>query len=91
MRHSSQTPEPAFRSPKVQALSVKWRQVWLMTMDRRRRLQDALDQQKEVHFMLDLKKKVGKSLNDLKSWLFVNWQFNWHGMAGDTCLRIDSF
>ena len=91
MRHSSQTPEPAFRSPKVQALSVKWRQVWLMTMDRRRRLQDALDQQKEVRFMLDFKKYVGKILNDLKSWLFVNWQFNWHGMAGDTCLRIDSF
>lgn len=48
IRRTSQTPEPAFRNPRVQALSVRWRKVWLMTMERRRRLQDALDQQKEV-------------------------------------------
>lgn len=49
LRKASQTPEPGHKNPRVQALSVKWRQVWLMTMDRRRRLQDALDLQKEVN------------------------------------------
>lgn len=48
LRRTSQTPEIALKNPRVQALSVKWRQVWLMTMDRRRRLQDALDHLKEV-------------------------------------------
>ena len=55
LRKTSQTPEPGHKNPRVQALSVKWRQVWLMTMDRRRRLQDALDLQKEVCVCLSIK------------------------------------
>lgn len=54
LRKTSQTPEPGHKNPRVQALSVKWRQVWLMTMDRRRRLQDALDLQKEVCVCLSI-------------------------------------
>lgn len=44
-----QTPEPSFHNPRVGALFNKWRQVWLMTMDRQRKLQDASDYLKEVN------------------------------------------
>ncbi|XP_041359572.1 microtubule-actin cross-linking factor 1, isoforms 1/2/3/5-like isoform X3 [Gigantopelta aegis] len=51
--HSSghRTPEPQFRNPRVGALFNKWRQVWLMAMDRQRKLQDALDYLNEVERM----------------------------------------
>lgn len=42
------TPEPQFRNPRVGALFNKWRNVWLMAMERQRRLQDALDHLNEV-------------------------------------------
>ena len=42
------TPEPQFRNPRVGALFNKWRNVWLMAMERQRRLQDALDLLNEV-------------------------------------------
>lgn len=47
---AKKAPEPAFRNPKVAHLFTKWRQVWLMAMERRRKLQDALDHQNEVKF-----------------------------------------
>ena len=49
--HSSsgrRTPEPQFKNPRVGALFNKWRNVWLMAMERQRRLQDALDNLNEV-------------------------------------------
>ena len=42
------TPEPHFKNPRVAALFTKWRQVWLVSMDRSRRLQEALDYLNEV-------------------------------------------
>ncbi|CAG5121103.1 unnamed protein product, partial [Candidula unifasciata] len=42
------TPEPGFHNPRVGALVNKWRQVWLMAMDRQRKLQDALDYLNEM-------------------------------------------
>ena len=42
------TPEPHFKNPRVGALHNKWRQVWLVSMDRQRRLQEALDYLNEV-------------------------------------------
>ena len=41
-------PEPVFKNAKVGNLFTKWRQVWLMAMERRRKLQDALDKLNEV-------------------------------------------
>ena len=46
------TPEPQFRNPRVGALFNKWRNVWLMAMERQRRLQDALDNLNEVSVLL---------------------------------------
>ncbi|KAH9493138.1 hypothetical protein Btru_022451 [Bulinus truncatus] len=42
------TPEPGFQNPRVGALFNKWRQVWLMAMERQRKLQDALDYLNEL-------------------------------------------
>lgn len=42
------TPEPQFRNPRVGALFNKWRTVWLMALERQRKLQDALDYLNEV-------------------------------------------
>ena len=42
------TPEPEFKNARVGGLVNKWRQVWLMAMERRRNLQDALDRLNEV-------------------------------------------
>ena len=48
-RHSAnRTPEPEFVNPRVAGLFNKWRGVWLMAMDRRRKLQDALDRLNEA-------------------------------------------
>lgn len=46
------TPEPVFRNPRVGALFMKWRTVWLIAMDRNRKLQDALDYLKEVILLI---------------------------------------
>lgn len=46
------TPEPVFRNPRVGALFIKWRTVWLMAMDRHRKLRDALDYLEEVNTLL---------------------------------------
>ncbi|CAG5131557.1 unnamed protein product, partial [Candidula unifasciata] len=45
------TPEPGFYNPRVGALFNKWRQVWLLSMYRQRKLQDALDYLNEVERM----------------------------------------
>ena len=37
-----------FKNPRVGNLFTKWRQVWLMAMEQRRKLQDALDTLNEV-------------------------------------------
>ncbi|XP_071483801.1 microtubule-actin cross-linking factor 1-like [Diadema antillarum] len=49
-RPRSRDPSPGAesRNPRVAALHNKWKQVWLMAMDRRRRLQDALDRQAQL-------------------------------------------
>ena len=49
--HGRRTPEPAFKNPRVGGLFNKWRTVWLMSMDRQRKLQDALDYLNEVMFV----------------------------------------
>ena len=48
----TKTPEPVFKNPRVGNLFTKWRQVWLMAMERRRRLQDTLDRLNEVILLL---------------------------------------
>eukprot|EP00057_Strongylocentrotus_purpuratus_P020675 XP_011675149.1 PREDICTED: microtubule-actin cross-linking factor 1 isoform X2 [Strongylocentrotus purpuratus] len=49
-RPRSRDPSPGSdsRNPRVAALHNKWKQVWLVAMDRRRRLQDALDRQAQL-------------------------------------------
>ena len=42
--------DPEFKNPRVAKLFDKWRGVWLMSMDRQRKLQDALDRLNEVIF-----------------------------------------
>lgn len=42
------TPEPVFKNARIGSLFTKWRHVWLMAMERRRKLQDALDRLNEV-------------------------------------------
>lgn len=49
------TPEPSFKNPRTGALFNKWRGVWLMTMDRQRKLQDALDHLNEVERLKNFK------------------------------------
>lgn len=45
------TPEPQFKNPRVGALFNKWRQVWLLAMERQRKLEDALEYLNEVEKM----------------------------------------
>ena len=49
-KEGRKTPEPEFKNPRVAALFHKWRHVWLMAMERRRKLQDALDRLNEVRY-----------------------------------------
>ena len=68
-RPLSREPSPgpdASRNPRVAALHNKWKQVWLMAMDRRRRLQDSLDRQAEVTFEI-------KSINYKRPPALVSW------------------
>jgi hypothetical protein len=43
------TPEPKMRNPRVKALFDKWRKVWLMSLERDRKLKETLDRLKEVY------------------------------------------
>ena len=45
------TPEPQFKNPRVGALFNKWRQVWLLAMERQRKLEDALEHLNEIEKM----------------------------------------
>lgn len=42
------TPEPQFKNPRLAGLVNKWQHVWLISMERQRKLQDALDYLNEV-------------------------------------------
>jgi len=53
------TPEPTFKNPRVGNLFTKWRQVWLMAMEHRRKLQDALDRLNEVNLVFQRLNPVG--------------------------------
>ena len=44
------TPEPKMRNPRVKILFDRWRKVWLLSMDRQRKLREAIDRLKEVNF-----------------------------------------
>ena len=44
---ASQTPLET-KNPQVNLLVSKWQQVWLLALDRRRKLNDALDRLEEV-------------------------------------------
>ena len=48
MPQGTKTPEPEFKNPRIAKLFNKWRHVWLMSMDRQRQLQDALDRLNEA-------------------------------------------
>ena len=56
-RESNKTPEPEFANPRIGDLFNKWRSVWLSAMNRRRKLQDALerlnDAERLKHFDFD--------------------------------------
>ena len=52
-----ETPKPEetkFRNPRVNDLHAKWLHLWLLTMERRRRLQETLDHMNEVGAFLAL-------------------------------------
>jgi dystonin len=44
------TPEPKMRNPRVKVLFDRWRKVWLLSMDRQRKLREAIERLKEVNF-----------------------------------------
>ena len=56
-REQNKTPEPEFSNPRIAGLFNKWRNVWLMAMNRKRKLQDALERLNESerlkHFDFD--------------------------------------
>lgn len=71
------TPEPRIKNPRVTTLFNRWRKVWLMCMDRQRKLKEALDRQRE--------------LERLKNFSFDDWRrryMNWHK---DNRARITDF
>ena len=45
-------PEPEFKNPRIGQLFDQWRGVWLMSMQRQQKLQDALDRLNEVTIWL---------------------------------------
>jgi len=53
-KEGHKTPEPEFKNPRVGALFHKWRHVWLMAMERRRKLQDGLDKLNEVRYFMSV-------------------------------------
>jgi hypothetical protein len=59
-KEGHKTPEPEFKNPRVGALFRKWRHVWLMAMERRRKLQDAVDRLNEVCLQKHFVKKKAK-------------------------------
>jgi len=42
------TPEPKMRNPRVKFLFDRWRKVWLLSMERQRKLREAIERLKEV-------------------------------------------
>jgi dystonin len=44
------TPEPKIRNPRVKILFDRWRKVWLLSLDRQRKLKEAIDRLREVRF-----------------------------------------
>jgi dystonin len=44
------TPEPKIRNPRVKILFDRWRKVWLLSLDRQRKLKEAIDRLREVVF-----------------------------------------
>ena len=71
------TPEPKMRNPKVKILFDRWRKVWLMSLDRQRKLREAVDRLKEME--------------RLKNFSFEEWRrryMNWHK---DNRARITDF
>ena len=42
------TPEPKMKNPRVKTLFDRWRKVWLLSVDRNRKLRELLDRLKEV-------------------------------------------
>jgi dystonin len=51
MYPSSQPPIET-KNPRVNLLVSKWQQVWLLALDRRRKLNDAMDRLEEVHLII---------------------------------------
>ena len=42
------TPEPKVRNPRVKTLLDRWRKVWLLSIERQRKLNEALEHLREV-------------------------------------------
>ncbi len=71
------TPEPKMKSARVATLFGRWRKVWLLCMDRQRKLREALERQRE--------------LERLRNFSFEEWRrryMNWHK---DNRARITDF
>ena len=71
------TPEPKMRNPRVKILFDRWRKVWLLSLDRQRKLKEAIDRLKEME--------------RLKNFSFDEWRrryMNWHK---DNRARITDF
>lgn len=71
------TPEPKIKNPRVNMLFNRWRKVWLLAMDRQRKLKEAMDRQREME--------------RLKNFNFDDWRrryMNWHK---DNRARITDF
>ena len=44
------TPEPKMKNPRVKCVFDRWRKVWLMSLDRHRKLKEAIERLKEVKY-----------------------------------------
>lgn len=52
MYPSASQPPIETKNPRVNLLVSKWQQVWLLALDRRRKLNDSMDRLEEVHLII---------------------------------------
>jgi hypothetical protein len=71
------TPEPKMRNPRVKILFDRWRKVWLLSMDRQRKLRDAIERLKEME--------------RLKNFSFDEWRRRYMIWHKDNRARITDF
>lgn len=61
------------KNPRVNLLVTKWQHVWLLALDRRRKLNDALDRLEEVMQLSYLTQHCSKAFTHLLHKLLLLW------------------